>query len=108
MNLDEPIPLQLTVATADSTVTLAVSGDVDFASADELAGRMTAILADDAVRRLVVDFGAVGFLDSSGIAALVSAYRAAQARRAGFQLVNCPPRCLRVLQITGLDQLLTA
>src|SRR5690349_18496857 len=107
MSLDEPVPLRVTVASANGTVTLVVTGDVDFASADELAGRMTAILADDAVRRLVVDFAGVGFLDSSGIAALVSAYRAAQIRRAGFRVVNCPPRCLRVLQITGLDELLT-
>lgn len=52
-----------------------------------------------------VDLGQVGFIDSSGLRALVAGRRACRAAGAAFQLLNPTPRTVRILQVTGLDSL---
>jgi anti-anti-sigma factor len=94
-------------ARSDGTVRLAVGGEVDIATVGPLAEAMTAILHDPQLRRLMVDLGEVTFLDSSGISALVSAYRLAVAGEVGFVVVNCRTNVLRTLEITGVDRILT-
>jgi anti-sigma B factor antagonist len=105
-----PVPLRLSLFPGgpDRATRLVVGGEVDIATVGPLAETMTSILRDRQARQLVVDFAEVRFLDSSGIAALMSAYRLARAQQVGFTLVNCRPNVLRVLEITGVDKALTA
>ncbi len=104
----EPAPLRLTThPTADGGVRLAVAGEIDIATVDPLADAMSGIIRDRRPVRLDVDFAEVTFLDSSGVAALVAAWRAASADRIDFAVVNCGPNVLRVLEITGMVQMLT-
>jgi anti-sigma B factor antagonist len=105
----EPLHLRLTThATADGGVRLAVAGEIDIATVDQLTDVLTEIIRNRRPARLDVDFAEVTFLDSSGVAALVAAWRSASADRIGFAVVNCDPNVLRVLEITGMMQALTA
>lgn len=108
----EPIPLQLTThAGGDGTVRLAVGGEIDIATvgplADAMTGIITGIITDHRPRRLVVDLAEVTFLDSSGVSALVAAWRLASASQIEFVVVNCHSNVLRVLEITGMAKALT-
>lgn len=85
---------------AGRTVVLAVSGDVDIATAPALR----ACLADAVTtyERVVVDLGAVPFLDSTGLGVLVAAHN--RARVAGGTLVVARPQrivrnALRLVQV---------
>jgi anti-anti-sigma factor len=104
----EPQLRLATYATADGGVRLAVGGEIDISTVDPLADALTEIIRDRRPVRLDVDFAEVTFLDSSGVAALVAAWRSASADRIGFAVVNCDPNVLRVLEITGMVQALTA
>ncbi|MDT5035404.1 MAG: hypothetical protein QOE03_589 [Micromonosporaceae bacterium] len=104
-----PVPLGLVASPVDDgVVRLAVHGEVDVASADSLRDALTAVLGDRDVTRVEVDFAGVEFLDSTGISVLTVAYRLARTNQIQFVLVNCERRVLRVLEITGVDKLLTA
>ncbi|MGI5125357.1 STAS domain-containing protein [Pseudonocardia sp. CA-107938] len=59
--------LSLITTVADVTATIAVRGDVDMASADELRAAIAAVTDQPHV---VVDLTATGFFDSSGIRVL--------------------------------------
>ena len=78
-----------------------VSGEVDVYAAPELRDRLTEILADG--RSVVVDLTDVGFLDSTGLGALVSARTSAAERGASLPLVCTHERILKLFTITGLD-----
>jgi anti-anti-sigma factor len=83
---------------------VAVAGEVDMQTADDL---QTAIVAaGNRALEIWVDLSDTTFMDSSGLHALVTA-RAHLIGAAGRRLVLiCPPGpVLRVLTITGLDQL---
>jgi anti-anti-sigma factor len=81
-------------------VVLAVRGDVDIATAPVLRDRLAETLGRHTA--VVVDLGAVGFMDSTGLGVLVAAYNRAAA--AGCALVLARPQrivhnALRLVQV---------
>jgi stage II sporulation protein AA (anti-sigma F factor antagonist) len=87
---------------------LAVAGDVDMATRDAFEDAVTGALTAPAVTHVVVDLTGVGFCDSTGINALVRAWRAANERQVTLRISNPQPAVRRVLEITGVLALLTA
>lgn len=88
----------------DETV-VEVRGDLDIASVDPLRSLLRDLVATTD-RRVVVDLSGVDFCDSSGVAVLASAARAAE--HAGFSLAvrRARPQVEQVLRLTGCGWLL--
>jgi len=104
-----PQPTQLRLATVPAgvdTVRLTVGGEVDIGTVDPLHDTLLALVHDPRVRGVEVDLSEVTFVDSTGVATLMAAYRAAEARRVALVLTRCRPQALRVLEITGVDKVL--
>jgi anti-sigma B factor antagonist len=82
---------------------ICVPDQVDFSN----AGELEAALASAARHRatVVVDMSQTAYCDSSGLSALVQAARTASASSGRLLLAARSPTVLRVLAITGLDQL---
>jgi anti-anti-sigma factor len=60
--------------------------------------------ADAHTKQVVIDFQHTIFMDSSGLGALVSNFKAAQEKGIAFVLRNVTPQVMAVLNLTGLDQ----
>lgn len=104
-----PVPLRLSTVHADEvTAVLAVAGEIDIGTVGDLSKALSDLLNGPRLRRLVLDFAEVGFLDASGIAALVTAHRSGRDRGTTVELINCRPLPQRVLEITGMDKVLLA
>ncbi|WP_138503122.1 anti-sigma factor antagonist [Nostoc sp. PA-18-2419] len=54
--------------------------------------------------QIIIDFHQTTFIDSSGLGALVSNLKYAQAKGITFRLRNVTPQVMAVLKLTGLDQ----
>lgn len=78
---------------------LTADGDAPLAAA---VGR----LADTSVQMLVLDFRDVSYVDSTCLGELIAAYKALRARGAKLRLVNLPPRVRRLLDLSGLTDVL--
>ncbi|MCW2784397.1 MAG: anti-sigma-factor antagonist [Marmoricola sp.] len=89
---------------ADGACSLALSGEVDIASVDELLTAAHACLDTD-VRVLEIDLGEVTFIDSSGLGALVRIRNEAAALGKDLVLVRVTPAAERILAVTGLSDL---
>ncbi|MFC7548114.1 STAS domain-containing protein [Plantactinospora sp. GCM10030261] len=85
---------------------VALSGELDMASAHQVESAITPILQGRPPTHLDLDLAAVPFLDSAGILALLRARE--RAAEVGCRLViHNPVRTVRrVLQIAGVDDLL--
>jgi anti-anti-sigma factor len=84
---------------------VALAGECDLAARDDCT---TALLrAVDAAPTVVVDLGAVTFLDSSGLHALVTAHHAALERGGRLCVVNACGMVAQVLDLTGVGGLLS-
>jgi anti-sigma B factor antagonist len=79
-----------------------VAGELDVASADELADAGLLGLGMDSVDSLVIDLGAVTFLDSSGIGALIRLRNEAVRLGTNLHLRHVPDNVLKIFEITGL------
>jgi len=77
-----------------------ISGEIDLAVAAELQAVVT---GDEDV---VIDLSGVTFLDSSGIAAIVRAYRQQSANGRLLSVRGATGAVSRVLEITGVDSIL--
>jgi anti-sigma B factor antagonist len=94
-------PFAITTSQVADTVIVAVSGEIDMASAPQLLAALDAV--PDPVGRVVVNLSDVGFLDSSALSALVQSQRELAGRDIGFCVVSPANRALhRVFEITNL------
>ena len=93
--------MELSIGVADSVGTIHVSGEVDITNVAPLDKAVNQLLADGATT-LVFDCAELTFIDSTGLAVLLRAYKAARARN-GSVTVRHPSRFVRrLLDVTGL------
>ena len=81
-------------------------GDVDVASAPDLEAQILD-LVERGARLVVVDLGAVTFLDSSGLRALVRGANALEAVEGRLLVENATGAVARVLELTDLIEKLS-
>ena len=86
--------------------TLVLAGELDPATAPVLDARLQELTADPGVTRVVLDLTQVTFLDSSGLRTLVAANEALHARSVVLVLQAPSPNIRRVLEVTGLTELI--
>lgn len=87
--------------------TLHPAGRVDLLSAGQL--RQALLDAVEAGhRRLVVDLGDVPFIDSSGLASLISGLKAARQAGGDLRIARPTEQAQTVFQLTRLDRVLRA
>lgn len=96
------VELDISRRTVGDYPVLAVSGEVDVSSAPALRAALDELFAAGS-STVVVDLTEVGFLDSTGLGALVSARSAAVDAGGALPVVCDHERILKLFAITGLD-----
>jgi anti-anti-sigma factor len=86
-------------------VVIALPAEIDMANADRVGQQLRSALTPG-VRTVIADMTATRFCDSSGINMLVRAHQQAAANGTELRLVVASTAVLRVLTLTGLDDLL--
>ena len=103
-------PLQRTgfhveISEVDATVFLRLQGELDVATADQLRNALATAMVSDATK-VVLDLADLTFMDSTGLAAVLTASRWAESEGRCLRLRN-PTRCVRkLLRLSGFDQFL--
>ena len=99
------MPVKIEIAPEADTVTAILSGEIDHHG----AGRLREVI-DDSVRRtcprlLILDFGGVEFMDSSGFGIVLGRYRLMQDMGGRLALRSLPPHIRKVMQVAGISSL---
>jgi anti-sigma B factor antagonist len=102
---DPALPaFEVVVTATNGAANVAVTGDVDTATAGELERAL--LEAAEGTSAVHVDLGSVSFIDSSGLRALIVARQAALDAGSEFGIVATTPAVDRLLRLTGLEDLL--
>jgi anti-sigma B factor antagonist len=104
MNSEFPQP-SFTVVESDPdarTRVLAAAGEIHVTTAPELADRLNAAI-DVGRDRIVLDFGEVAFIDSTGLSVLLAALRRVGPQDGALVIACTNPTVLRLFEITRLD-----
>ncbi|GLZ81678.1 anti-sigma-B factor antagonist [Actinorhabdospora filicis] len=90
----------------DGRVTLALRGEVDYATAPRIRESITEILATDKAKSIHVDVAGVTVLDSTGIGTLVVGYRIARDVGVTVTVTNPSRFITRLFTVVGAQELL--
>jgi anti-sigma B factor antagonist len=97
--------LQVVTLYRPDTVILAVSGDLDVASAPMLRAHIGFALGRQPAR-LVLDLAGLRFCDASGLSVFAMAQNAATREGASLALAAVPRLVTRLLRMTGMNRIL--
>ena len=89
----------------NGVTTIALSGELDLATVSILNDQLSA-LERDGCAAVLLDLRELSFIDSSGLSALVRAYKRAGANGHRFLLVGASPFARRLCEMTGTQFLL--
>ena len=94
--------LDVTVRKVDGTAVVAVAGEIDVYTSPLLQERLVEVLRDGSPS-IVLDLSAVTFLDSTGLGVLITGLKRCRSAEGDLVLVTAQPNVLKVLEITGLN-----
>ena len=90
----------------ERTLTARLVGEIDHHAAKEIMAELAEQIDAALPEHLVVELSEVTFMDSSGIAVLLNAWRRMGQLEGTMAVQGTPPQAARVLQAAGLDRLL--
>ncbi|MCH6552585.1 MAG: STAS domain-containing protein [Acidobacteria bacterium] len=96
--------MTVTVRARGQATIVDVEGQLTFESTPDLRGHLLKALKKKTPAAVLVNLGAVGYMDSSGIATLVEGLKAAQANQVPFGLCGLSRNLRNVLELVRLDK----
>jgi anti-anti-sigma factor len=103
MSSDTSIPtlsLSLHIYAWEDATVLRCTGRLTAETSPHLKTEVKALLPNK--RRLILDLGELGYMDSSGLGTLVGLYISAKGAKCELQLYNLSPRIRELLSITNV------
>jgi anti-sigma B factor antagonist len=91
---------------AGSLPVIAVSGEIDVATAPQLRECLHRVIAEGG-NTVVLDLLGVTFLDSTALGVLVGALKRCRELRGYLHVVVADPRIMKIFEITGLTNVFT-
>lgn len=83
-----------------------LSGEIDHCSAEKLRYEIEALIADCKIRKLILDFCAVSFMDSSGIGMLIGRYKTMHLRGGTMAVCALQPQVGQLFRMAGLHRII--
>jgi anti-anti-sigma factor len=101
---DLSVPVLKSITTTDDEMTIVLTGDLDLYSVPKLASVVTDTVAADNPKRVIIDMGAVDFIDSFGLVMVLGLYKV-RPEPHWLQLIVVPgSQPDRVLRISCFDR----
>lgn len=97
--------MKVTSKREERDLCLRLEGELDHHAAHTLMEELDRRLDAALPLRTELDFGGVGFMDSSGIAVILRLFRRMQSFGGSLKVSHVPPQAMRVLRAAGIDRL---
>jgi anti-sigma B factor antagonist len=96
--------LQITVAHDDESTTVRLKGHLGIDTSPELRDRLLALLEEQTPKVVIVDLTEASYIDTSGIATLLEAFKIARNRQRKLCLNGIQGRVARFFEVTRLSE----
>ena len=95
-----------TIEELEGVFVVTLGGEIDAFSAPSLREDLRRLVEEKAALVVVIDLGAVTFMDSSALGAIVSVLRRLRERGGELRIVQPRTAASRIFELTGLDAVL--
>jgi anti-anti-sigma factor len=102
----DPTGFSISISDRDGRAVVVIRGELDLATAPDLDAALTELLDDG--KDVVVDLRELGFMDSTGLRAIVAAHARTEDTEQSFVIVRPLPGAAieRILAISGVESVL--
>ena len=97
--------MDVKVTNKDAKALVYLFGSIDIPAAEKLKKSLTQILENNVTKDVVIDFGGVNFIGSSGIGKLMLFHKKFTSKGGKVQIVNVNPEITQLFRAIKLDQL---
>lgn len=99
--------MSVEIRTSGDTLTAYLTGELDHHSAKEMREAVDNAVELNMPSKLVLDFGGVSFMDSSGIGLVMGRYRNLSRRGAKLHITGTSQQIYKVMKLSGIEKLAT-
>ena len=99
--------MSITVEISGTVANIILSGGIDYSRQDEFKKANEQVLSAEGVTEILVNFAETNFLDSSGIRALLTLQKEADASNRSMALLNVNENMQEIFDIGGFDKIFT-
>lgn len=89
----------------DGVLTASISGDLDHHTAVSIRESIDQMAESAMPKVLILDFGGVGFMDSSGIGLIMGRYRTMESVGGSLAVEHVSPQLKKLMNLGGLSRL---
>lgn len=89
-----------------TTLIVKLKGEIDQSCATRLRIEIDRKIQENHIKNLVLDFGKVSFMDSSGIGVILGRYKQIKALGGKTMIIRPQPQVDKVLELSGLKKLM--
>lgn len=97
--------MPLSIQATGEVVTVYLTGEIDHHSAKPIREEIDAAIEFNMPSLLILDFGGVTFMDSSGIGLVMGRFRNLQKNGASLNITSLPPNIYKVMKLSGIEKL---
>ena len=97
--------MQVKLDKKETTLIAYLSGDIDHHSAKPIREEIDKEITEFSPSLLILDFGDVSFMDSSGIGLVMGRFKLMQTINGEIQITNTPLYISKVMRISGIEKL---
>ena len=98
--------MHLNFENSEGKLIVYMSGELDHHSAEEVRNMVDDRLDRDGYNKLIMDFGGVSFMDSSGIGVVIGRYRKLHMRNGKVCVTNIKSSVKRVFELSGMFKII--
>jgi anti-sigma B factor antagonist len=95
--------VRVDVGKEGDVVVVAVEGELDASTAPELRNKFEELIGQGE-NQYIIDLASVGFMDSSGISAIVNLFKRVRIGQGDVKLCNLSAEIMRVFELTRLNR----
>lgn len=97
--------MSVIIETDAEKITASIEGELDHHTAKDIREKIDTAVEMNMPRVLILDFGRVTFMDSSGIGLVMGRYKTLSKTGARLRITGLSPQIYKVMKLAGIEKL---
>lgn len=98
--------MYLEFKTLNNVLIVSLEGELDHHNVEEVRTKIDDRLDRDAISKLIMDFSALNFMDSSGIGMIIGRYKRLNSKGGNLAIANVKSNLDKIFELSGIHKII--